>query len=114
MATGTIAFSLAVLTLLVEVWEDIIRSAGLDFDDEIPSTSDIFVRKFMSSVWSTELDMISWRKEDISMGPRETVSSTLFVWREEDVAVELSKGFMVGTPSMLIRIPDTAVYEDKD
>jgi hypothetical protein len=52
--------------------------------------------------------------EEISTGPRKTVSSTIFVRGEEDSAFGLSKGPNVGTLSMLISIPDTSMWEDED
>jgi hypothetical protein len=48
--------------------------------------------------------------EEIPTGPRETVSSVLLDRREESFVFDSN----VGTPSILIRIPDTSVWEDED
>jgi len=52
--------------------------------------------------------------EEISTGPREIVSSVLVVLRDEALASASSKGSKVGIPSMLIRIPDTSMWEDEE
>jgi hypothetical protein len=87
-------------------------STGIGDDEAIsPCMSALFTCIALSPlVCKIEVDMISWRMEDISAAPREIVSSTLPVRREEDLVF----GSNVGTPSILIRISDTSVWEDED
>jgi len=98
--------------LLREVKEVGGCSAGIeDVEETNPCISDLFTCVFLSLlVCNIEVDMISCRREEIPVGPREIVSSTLLDCREEDFVF----GSNVGTPSMLIRIPDISVWEDDD
>jgi hypothetical protein len=87
-------------------------STGIeDVEETNPCMSDLFICVVLSLlVCNIEVDMISWRLEEIPVGPREIVSSTLLDCREEGFVFDSN----VGTPSMLIRIPDISMWEDDD
>lgn len=98
--------------LLKEVREVGSCSTGIEDVEEInPCMSDLLTCVVLSLlVCNIEVDMISCKMEEIPVGPREIVSSTLLDRREEGFVF----GSNVGTPSMLIRIPDISMWEYDD
>jgi hypothetical protein len=112
LVTWPIACCWEILSLLGDVREVGSCSTGMGDDEEInPWMSDIFTcMVFSLLVCNIDVDMISWRMEEIPTGPSETVLSVLLDRREEGFVF----GSNVGTPSMLIRIPDTSMWDDED